>query len=134
MSGGVRSRGGGEKMKACWCRNFFYTCAMADSGQMIPATQWDQELVFTTLADANRRRLFLSLVRNGAQTADSLKGSQPVSSATKHLAVMREAGLVEISENPRDGRRYLYRLTPKVPVTKTEKGAVVDFGFCMFRL
>ena len=40
----------------------------------------------------------------------------------------------ELAENPRDGRRLLYVLSPGVPLVKTEKGAVVDFGFCLVRL
>ena len=100
---------------------------MADSAQLTPAVGWNEELFFSTLADRNRFRIFLSLARNGAQTAEAVKGQQPVSSATKHLAVMRQAGLVQLLENPRDGRKYLYALSPSVPVEKTEKGATIDF-------
>jgi len=42
--------------------------------------------------------------------------------------------LVVQRENPRDGRKYLYALAPNVPVTKTESGAALDFGFVTVKL
>lgn len=35
--------------------------------------------------------------------------------------------------NPQDGRRRLYHLAPAIPVTKTERGWEMDFGYCLVR-
>jgi|APTNR8051073442_1049403.scaffolds.fasta_scaffold207073_1 hypothetical protein len=37
------------------------------------------------------------------------------------------------TETPQDGRRLLYRLAPAIPVTKTERGWEMDFGYCLVR-
>jgi DNA-binding transcriptional ArsR family regulator len=52
----------------------------------------------------------------------------------KHLIALRAAGLVVTRPDPVDGRRMLYSLAPTVPVVKTDKGAVMDFGCCVVRL
>ncbi|MBI5772701.1 MAG: hypothetical protein HZA89_03035, partial [Verrucomicrobia bacterium] len=52
----------------------------------------------------------------------------------KHLIALRAAGLVVTRPDPADGRRMLYSLSPTVPVVKTDKGAVIDFGCCVVRL
>jgi len=38
-----------------------------------------------------------------------------------------------IAENPQDGRLLLYHLAPAIPVTKTERGWEMDFGYCLVR-
>jgi hypothetical protein len=97
---------------------------------------WDEDVIYATLANPVRRRILLSLARNGPQTGAQLMGGvkRQLSATLKHLVEMRSAGLVMTHENPGDGRRLLYLLSPGVPLTKTEKGAVVDFGFCLLRL
>ncbi|MBE7497225.1 MAG: hypothetical protein HS117_19965 [Verrucomicrobiaceae bacterium] len=52
----------------------------------------------------------------------------------KHLVALRGAGLVVTAENPQDGRRLLYHLTPAIPATKTERGWEMDFGYCLVRI
>jgi DNA-binding transcriptional ArsR family regulator len=119
---------------------FLKDARMAESAQavVVPAanTSWDEDLIYATLADPARRRLLLALARGGPQPGVSLKVSagRTLTATVKHLAGLRKAGLVLMQENPRDGRRQLYALSPLVPVTKTETGAVVDFGFCTLRL
>ncbi|RFU23099.1 ArsR/SmtB family transcription factor [Geodermatophilus marinus] len=60
------------------------------------------------LADPTRRQL-LALLRAGEQPAGELAGRFPVSrpAISRHLRVLREAGLVTCRE---DGRRRLYAL------------------------
>ena len=41
--------------------------------------------------------------------------------------------MVVTEENPQDGRRLLYRLAPAIPLTKTERGWEMDFGYCLVR-
>jgi DNA-binding transcriptional ArsR family regulator len=67
--------------------------------------------LFQTLADANRRRI-LELLRRGerpvGELVERLGLSQPA--VSRHLRVLRDAGLVE----PRvDAQRRLYRLRPE---------------------
>ena len=53
---------------------------------------------------------------------------------TPALVAMRAAGFVVTRPDPVDGRRMLYSLAPSVPLTKTETGKVMDFGFCLLRV
>ena len=67
-------------------------------------------LAFDVLAEPNRRRI-LELVREGerpvGELVDELELSQPA--VSKHLRVLREAGLVAVRT---DAQRRLYRLNP----------------------
>lgn len=101
-----------------------------------PAPAWDPEVIFPVLADPVRRRLLLSLARGAVSPASVLKGGvgRRLDATLKHLIAMRAAGLVVTRPDPADGRRMLYSLAPAVPVVKTDKGAVMDFGCCVVRL
>ncbi|TMK82605.1 MAG: winged helix-turn-helix transcriptional regulator [Actinobacteria bacterium] len=67
-------------------------------------------VAFDVLAEPNRRRI-LDLVREGERPVghlvDELRLSQPA--VSKHLRVLREAGLVEVRT---DAQRRLYRVNP----------------------
>jgi len=67
-------------------------------------------VAFDVLAEPNRRRI-LDLVRGGErpvnELVDELELSQPA--VSKHLRVLREAGLVEVRT---DAQRRLYRVNP----------------------
>jgi DNA-binding transcriptional ArsR family regulator len=67
--------------------------------------------MFEVLAEPHRRQI-LDLLRDGEQPVgvlvDRLGSSQPL--VSKHLRVLREAGLVEVRA---DGQRRLYRLRPE---------------------
>ena len=67
-------------------------------------------VAFDVLAEPNRRRI-LDLVREGErpvnELVDQLELSQPA--VSKHLRVLREAGLVEVRT---DAQRRLYRVNP----------------------
>lgn len=67
--------------------------------------------MFTVLADDNRRRI-LDLLRDGERPVGDVVAalglSQPA--VSKHLRVLREAGLVEVRV---DAQRRLYRLRPE---------------------
>ena len=67
--------------------------------------------VFGALADANRRHLLQALAREEA-TATELAAGLPVTrqAVAKHLAALRDAGLVEAR---RAGRETRDRLTPE---------------------
>ncbi|MFZ1991339.1 MAG: metalloregulator ArsR/SmtB family transcription factor [Alphaproteobacteria bacterium] len=66
--------------------------------------------VFEILAEPNRRRI-LDLLREGERPAGDIVSALSISQpgVSKHLRVLREAGLVGTR---RDGQRRLYRLRP----------------------
>lgn len=65
---------------------------------------------FAALTDPSRREI-LELLRGGERSVGDLVGALPLSQpgVSKHLRVLREAGLVAPR---RDGRRRLYALRP----------------------
>jgi DNA-binding transcriptional ArsR family regulator len=67
--------------------------------------------VFAALADPTRRAMVRSLHAHPALSASRLAGELPMTrqAVAKHLATLREAGLVE---GRREGRETRYVLTP----------------------
>src|SRR5512138_3123770 len=67
--------------------------------------------VFRALADPTRRALFERLVRDGEQTVAALTAQAGVSqpAVSKHLAVLKQAGLVR---DRHEGRQTHYRAQP----------------------
>jgi DNA-binding transcriptional ArsR family regulator len=67
-------------------------------------------LVFSALADPNRRQVIGYLSDQGTATATELTGELPMTrqAVAKHLAALAGAGLVE---SERQGRELRYRLT-----------------------
>jgi DNA-binding transcriptional ArsR family regulator len=67
-----------------------------------------QDMIFRSLADPTRRGLFVRLCRDGEATVSALTAgagvSQPV--VSKHLAILKAAGLVQGSHR---GRETHYR-------------------------
>lgn len=70
---------------------------------------------FTTLSDATRRRLLSLLMTHGelcvCELTAALETPQP--KISRHLAVMREAGLLAVR---REGTWIYYRLDPQLPL------------------
>ena len=69
------------------------------------------DAVFMALSDPTRRAVLRRLA-DGPASPTELAGQLPVSrqAVSKHLDVLREAGLVQ---GARAGREHLYRLTPE---------------------
>lgn len=69
------------------------------------------DAVFRSLADPTRRALLERLMENGEHTVGALTGHAGISqpAVSKHLRVLKEAGLVE---DRRDGRETHYRARP----------------------
>ncbi len=69
------------------------------------------DAVFDALADATRRSLLRAVVDHGPVTATELAADLPISrqAVSKHLGVLREAGLVAAN---RAGRETRYDATP----------------------
>jgi DNA-binding transcriptional ArsR family regulator len=71
------------------------------------------DVVFQALADPTRREVLRTLARSGPTTLAELSAHLPISrqAVTKHLALLREAGLVETSGVVR-GRTYALSAAP----------------------
>lgn len=74
-------------------------------------TQTPADDLFRTLADPTRRALFERLCREGEQTVSALTAGSGVSqpAVSKHLAALREAGLVA---DRHEGRHTHYTARP----------------------
>ena len=70
------------------------------------------DILFRTLGDPTRRAIFERLCRGGEQTVSALTAEDGVSqpAVSKHLGVLKQAGLVE---DRRNGKSILYRLKPQ---------------------
>ncbi|HEX2414041.1 MAG TPA: metalloregulator ArsR/SmtB family transcription factor [Thermoleophilaceae bacterium] len=68
----------------------------------------------TALSDPTRRRI-VALLAEGPRTATELHRQFPIAgpAVSRHLRVLREAGLVEERRTPEDGRVRLYELRPE---------------------
>lgn len=93
------------------------------------------DTVYAALGDPTRRRLLQILADGQGRTATTLAGNvgKRLDATLKHLVALRGAGLVITAENPQDGRRLLYHLSPSIPVKKTDTGWEMDFGYCLVR-
>lgn len=80
-------------------------------------TAFERDLVFRSLSDPTRRGLFERLCREGELTVGALTAgagvSQPV--VSKHLAVLKEAGLVSGQQAGRE-TRYSARISALRPL------------------
>lgn len=87
----------------------------------VPATNLDRTLA--ALADPTRRRLLDHVGRRPRRPSDLARGLPMTRPAvSKHLRVLRHAGLVEAVPQ---GREMLYRLSPQ-PTALNELRAYVD--------
>ena len=71
-------------------------------------------VVLTALADPTRRHI-VALLAEGPRAATELHREFPIAgpAVSRHLRVLREAGLVEERRTPDDGRVRLYGLRPQ---------------------
>jgi DNA-binding transcriptional ArsR family regulator len=83
------------------------------------------DAVFSALSDPTRRDVIRRLSKEGPITLGELAAELPVTrqAVSKHLVVLEEAGLVQVSG---DTRRRQYRLTPR-PLADA-MGWMVDVG------
>jgi DNA-binding transcriptional ArsR family regulator len=77
-----------------------------------------QDVLFRTLADPTRRALFERLCREGEQTVGALTAQAGVSqpAVSKHLAVLKQAGLVRDRPQGRQ-THYSAQLDALAPLT-----------------
>jgi DNA-binding transcriptional ArsR family regulator len=64
-----------------------------------------RDVLFRTLADPTRRAIFERLCREGEQTVGGLTARAGVSAVSKHLAILKQAGLVR---DRHEGRQTHY--------------------------
>jgi DNA-binding transcriptional ArsR family regulator len=81
------------------------------ASELYVVTPLPADMLFKTLADPTRRALFERLCREGEQTVGALTARAGVSqpAVSKHLGVLREAGLVS---DRHEGRQTHYRALP----------------------
>ena len=105
----------------------------------------DEDATFAALNNAIRRNILVRLAMKGpkigAELTDAAKGIaksirdfQLYNATLKHLKVMVEAGIVVQQDNPKDGRRTLYRVSPEIKVTTQCDEIHFDLDFCVVRL
>lgn len=77
-----------------------------------PGGHDDPGAVFSALSDRTRRDVILRLSQDGPTTLAQLAAELPVTrqAVSKHLLVLEQAGLVQVSG---ETRRRQYRLTPR---------------------
>ena len=70
-----------------------------------------EQRVFLALGDPTRRELLQSLAQHDGQTATELAAERPISrqGISKHLGILAEAGLVNVT---REGRERRYHFVP----------------------
>ena len=109
---------------------------MSDPIPSPPAPRWDADLIFPALSDSTRRRMLVSLAARPLQAATELRGvtGKRLDATLKHLIALRAAKLVLAEDDPRDGRRMVYRLSPDVTVRRTETALELDFGCAVVRV
>jgi DNA-binding transcriptional ArsR family regulator len=80
------------------------------------------DIVFKTLADPTRRAIFERLCRDGDQTVGALTAQAGVSqpAVSKHLAVLKQAGLVRDRHQGRQ-THYSAQLVALAPLTDWTK-------------
>ncbi len=73
----------------------------------------DLGLVFGALADATRRHMLGTLMRDGSTSVPALTAELPITrqAVAKHLATLSDAGLIERAPSA-GGREVHYRLAP----------------------
>jgi hypothetical protein len=104
----------------------------------------NEERTYGVLISQARRKLLVALAERGpkmgADLTDAGTGDAGTSeclhyeATLKHLKKMMEAGLVLREEDPADRRRTLYRLSPRIKVSREGGKTLFDFGFGVARL
>jgi DNA-binding transcriptional ArsR family regulator len=95
-----------------------------------PSTDHDCVVALKALAEETRVRIISVLIESPldvGEIAQRVDISQY--NASKHLRVLREAGLLQVQK---DGRRHLYALTEGIGRRMAE-GGVLDLGCCSFQ-
>ena len=85
--------------------------------------------VFTALADPMRRQLVVNLAQNSPKTATQLAREYPITrqGILKHLQILKDAGLVNVSQKGRE-KRFTFSPEPLNEVDEwiQEIGAIWD--------
>ena len=116
---------------------FFKDAALMGNQQSPAAIQWPMDKVLPMFAHPLRWKILLALAEKGPLTASALPGAgslRGLNSVLKHLGVLRKLNWVVQIENPGDGRKFLYAVSPALPLVQTEHGPVLDFTYATFRL
>lgn len=111
----------------------------ADSGdstrqsiiEMTPPKNPDWVPILKALAEENRLDIVRLLIGSEMDVNTlSRELNTPEYSISKHLRILREAGLLEIEK---DGQRRIYRISNSLREKLTQNSNVLDLGCCLFR-
>jgi DNA-binding transcriptional ArsR family regulator len=98
---------------------------------------FSEDAIVQAICEPARRRMLLALLRSNGMGSTQLAAfsSRPSDSTRKHLAVLRDAGMiVSARDTETDGRRHLYQLSPRVRALANAERGELDLGFCLIRL
>ena len=92
--------------------------------------------MFGILSSEKRRKILVALAAGTGMSATQLApvAGRSQDGTLKHLMELRAARMVQITRDPADQRRQLYRLAPRVQVIHSEQGLELDFGCCVWRV
>lgn len=96
----------------------------------------DVDTVFAALGDPSRRRILQGLSDGKPRIATIIRGfiGKRLSATIKHLAALKNSGLIISQKDPEDSRRQIYTLAPSILVAVAEDGRrTLDFGYCLLR-
>lgn len=95
-------------------------------------TGLDCIVALKALGEETRLRILRHLFK-GKLSVNELAERLEISpyNASKHLRIMREAGLLEIEKQ---GKNHLFCVTPALKSRLSARDRVLDLGCCMFRL
>ena len=128
--------GANRKFGPCRSPGIFHTIRSMSPGEQTTigtsATHvWDAHVIFELFGDPVRRRLILALARDGWLAPSQLKDKvgRNIDATMKRLVAIRANGMLAFKADTVDKRRQLCSLVPTVPIVKTDKGRVLNFGY-----
>lgn len=105
--------------------------AVGTNIEMISPKKHDWVPILKALAEENRLdilRLLIEKEMSVSTLSERLK--TPEYSVSKHLRILREAGLLELEK---DGQRRIYRISQDFREKLDQNANVLDLGCCLFR-
>ena len=106
-----------------------------DAPAPVPALVLAEDKIYQLLSHPGRRTILQRMTSGGTFAAgDLIHGGRVKRDAmSKQLQLLTDAGLLQHTKDPRDGRRFAYTLTPGIVIRKTAAGTEMDFGCCVMR-
>ena len=99
--------------------------------RLLPVASFDDCVpALRALAEHTRVRIVALLLQQGLEVGEIASRLEiSTYNASKHLRILREAGLLDVEK---DGRRHVYALKDRVR-RRAREGTVLDLGCCTFQ-